>query len=84
MSNGRDFAVEGNDTSAYVGVSPEYRTYASETDAPLFSGDKDVAEVEKAAVAQEKQARGEKEEEKPAPAKKAPAKAAPRPAEEAK
>jgi hypothetical protein len=28
------FAVEGNDTSAYVGVSPEYMTYASETEAP--------------------------------------------------
>lgn len=29
------FAVEGNDTSGYVGVSPEYMTYANETEAPL-------------------------------------------------
>lgn len=31
------FAVEGNDTSGYVGVSPEYMTYANETDKPLRS-----------------------------------------------
>ncbi len=31
----RSFAVEGNDVSNYVGVSPEYQTYASETEAPL-------------------------------------------------
>ena len=29
------FAVEGNDTSGYVGVSPEYMTYASETEKPM-------------------------------------------------
>lgn len=28
------YAVEGNDTSAYLGVSPEYMTYANEADAP--------------------------------------------------
>lgn len=32
---GRNFAVEDNDTSNYVGVSPEYMTYANEYDAPL-------------------------------------------------
>lgn len=33
------FAVEGNDTSAYVGVSEEYRTYANETEKPYpFEG----------------------------------------------
>lgn len=31
---GRSFAVEGNDTDDYVGVSPEYRTYANDTEAP--------------------------------------------------
>lgn len=30
----RDFTVEGNDTSQYVAVSPEYRTYANDTDKP--------------------------------------------------
>lgn len=34
-STGRDVAVEGNDTSDYVGVSPEYMTYANETEKPL-------------------------------------------------
>lgn len=29
------YAVEGNDTSGYIGVSPEYATYANETEAPL-------------------------------------------------
>lgn len=29
------YAVEDNDTSAYVGVSPEYMTYASDTEKPL-------------------------------------------------
>lgn len=29
------YAVEGNDTSGYIGVSPEYMTYASATEAPL-------------------------------------------------
>lgn len=33
------FAVEGNDTSAYVGVSEEYRNYANETEKPYaFEG----------------------------------------------
>jgi hypothetical protein len=31
----RDVAVEDNDTSGYVGVSPEYQTYANETEKPL-------------------------------------------------
>lgn len=35
----RAFAVEGNDLSGYVGVSPEYRTYANETDKPMLSDD---------------------------------------------
>lgn len=29
------YEVEGNDTSNFRGVSPEYRTYASEVDSPL-------------------------------------------------
>src|SRR6059058_127963 len=29
------YAVEGNDTSGYVGVSPEYMTYANDTEKPL-------------------------------------------------
>lgn len=33
-TDGRDFRVEGNDTDAYVGVNPEYMTYANETEAP--------------------------------------------------
>ena len=30
----RSFEVEGNDTDAYVGVSPEYRGYANDTEKP--------------------------------------------------
>jgi hypothetical protein len=36
---GREFAVEGNDLSGYVGVSPEYQNYANETEAPLGAED---------------------------------------------
>jgi len=36
-SNGRDFTIEGNDTSGYVGVDPEYRNYANETDRPYLT-----------------------------------------------
>lgn len=32
------YAVEGNDTSAYRGVSPEYATYANDTEKPLPGG----------------------------------------------
>lgn len=32
--NGRDFTGDGNDTSGYVGVNPEYMNYANETDKP--------------------------------------------------
>lgn len=35
----RVFALEDNDLSGYVGVSPEYRTYANETDKPMLSDD---------------------------------------------
>ncbi len=33
------FAAKGNDTSAYVGVSPEYMTYADDTHKPLRADD---------------------------------------------
>lgn len=34
---GRDFRVEGNNVDGYIGVSPEYRTYASDTEKPFLS-----------------------------------------------
>lgn len=37
MTDGRDYTVEGNDTSGYIGVSPEYMTYANETEKPLLT-----------------------------------------------
>jgi hypothetical protein len=37
----RNFAVEGNDLSGYIGVSPEYMTYADETQKP-YSTDEEV------------------------------------------
>lgn len=36
---GRDFRVEGNDVDGYIGVSPEYRTYASPTERPYITED---------------------------------------------
>lgn len=33
------YAVEGNDTSAYVGVNPEYATYGTEQDRPYQAGE---------------------------------------------
>lgn len=35
QTDGRDYRVEGNDTRGYVGVDPEYQTYANETEKPL-------------------------------------------------
>ncbi len=35
--DGRDYRVEGNDTSGYVGVSPEYMTYANPTEKPILT-----------------------------------------------
>lgn len=35
----RNFTLEGNDTSGYVGVDPEYRNYANETDKPYLTDD---------------------------------------------
>jgi hypothetical protein len=35
---GRSFAVEGNDLSAYVGVDAEYMTYSNPTEAPHADG----------------------------------------------
>lgn len=36
-SEPRVFAVEGNDLSGYVGVAPEYMTYANSTEAPAVA-----------------------------------------------
>lgn len=35
------YAVEGNDVSQYVGVSPEYMTYSSDVDKPIVGEDTD-------------------------------------------
>lgn len=40
-SEARNFAVEGNELSGYIGVSPEYMTYADETHKP-YSTDEEV------------------------------------------
>jgi hypothetical protein len=33
----RDYRVEGNDVRDYIGVDPEYMTYANETEAPILT-----------------------------------------------
>jgi hypothetical protein len=35
--HGRDYRVEGNDVRDYVGVDPEYMTYANPTEAPMLT-----------------------------------------------
>ena len=35
--DGRDYRVEGNDISGYLGVSLEYMTYANETEKPILT-----------------------------------------------
>lgn len=37
VADGRDFRLPGNDTSGYVGVSPEYRNYADGTHRPILT-----------------------------------------------
>lgn len=37
VADGRNWQLSGNDTSGYVGVSPEYRNYASETERPILT-----------------------------------------------
>jgi hypothetical protein len=41
------YEVEGNDTSAYVGVAPEYQTYGDPTQQPFGSEDGPEAEIER-------------------------------------
>ena len=83
------------DTSAFVGVSPEYQNYADDTLKPFLSEDKDVRRLEENAIEAEKNRAVEynsygmpvpkKEEAKKAPAKKAaPAKEAPKAADDKK
>jgi hypothetical protein len=43
------YAVEGNDTSAYVGVSPEYMTYSDDTQKPLNAEEGPEADAEELA-----------------------------------
>jgi len=50
---GRVMAVEGNDLSGYIGVSPEYMTYANETEAPLQPKDAEVSDAVEQVVADE-------------------------------
>ena len=35
--HGRDYRVEGNDIRDYIGVDPEYMTYANPSDAPILT-----------------------------------------------
>lgn len=37
LDGGRDYRVEGNDVSGYIGVDPEYMTYASVGQKPMLT-----------------------------------------------
>lgn len=43
--SGRDFAVEDNELDGYVGTSPEYMTYANETEKPGVAEDGVEAQI---------------------------------------
>jgi hypothetical protein len=43
---GRDFTGDGNETGAFVGVSPEYRNYAGVFGQPFYAEDGPTAELE--------------------------------------
>lgn len=47
MSDGRSYAVEGNDLTGYIGVDPEYMTYAEETHRPFLTQNEIDEEVGK-------------------------------------
>lgn len=44
LGEARSYLVEGNDTTEYIGTSPEYATYANDTEAPLPVDDDDNPE----------------------------------------
>lgn len=64
---GRDYRVEDNDTSDYYGVSPEYQTYANETEKPAKAEDGPEAEIEKRLVSQTVAVEEVDEDEEPLP-----------------
>lgn len=39
LDGGRDYRVEGNDVSGYIGVDPEYMTYANLGEKPILTDD---------------------------------------------
>lgn len=68
------WAVEGNEVDNYVGVSPEYMTYANETDKPARAADGAEAVLEKklvderfAAPANTEKLEVQRDDEKPRP-----------------
>lgn len=46
VDDAKNFAVEGNDLNGFIGVSPEYMTYADETHKPLSTSEEVVPRVE--------------------------------------
>ena len=55
------YVVEDNDLSGYVGVSPEYQTYADEASKPLVADDDDGVEAKAVKNAQKAAERAEVE-----------------------
>lgn len=61
VEEGRDFRVEGNDTSAYVNTDPVYQNYASDTEKPLGAEDGPEKKLEEFVAEQETTLLGESE-----------------------
>jgi hypothetical protein len=49
VDDARNLAVEGNDLNGYIGVSPEYMSYADETHKPFSTPEEIIPTVEQLA-----------------------------------
>lgn len=57
VDSGRSFQVPGNDTSGYVGVSPEYRNYGDPNLKPLLTEEERIALHEQGGYTDDEQVR---------------------------
>jgi len=68
VGEARSFALEGNDTSGYLGVCPEYQNYANPGDAPLKAEDGPTVPLEQQAYEFEASSKTGEVTESPEPA----------------
>lgn len=61
LPDARNFAVEENDLGGYIGVSPEYMTYADETQKPISTDEEVIPTIEQLMFEEEAPANSEPE-----------------------